>query len=64
MSEGVEQLNDGKVGHRLYTQMCFYGNCIIQKHCRYWIQTMQGIIEDMFKSPNFSAIWKESTRQA
>ena len=53
MSEGVEQLNDGKVGHPfVYSDVCFMVTAlfrntvgtgyIIQKHCRYWIQTTAG----------------------
>ena len=62
MSEGVEQLNDGKVGHPfVYSDVCFMVTALFRNTVGTGYRQLQGIIEDMLgkeKSPNFSAIWK------
>ena len=62
MSEGVEQLNENKVGAPfVYSDTCFMITALFRNTVGTGYRPLQGIIEDMLgkeKSPNFSAIWK------
>ena len=62
MSEGVNELNDGKVGHPfVYSDTSFMITALFRNTVGTGYRQLQRIIEDMLgkeKSPNFSAIWK------
>lgn len=62
MSEGLDELNDGKVGAPfLYSDTCFMITALFRNTIGTGYRQLQGIIEDMLgkeKSPNFSIIWK------
>ena len=62
MSEGVEQLNENKVGAPfVYSDTCFMITALFRNTVNTGYRQLQGIIEDMLgkeNSPNFSAIWK------
>ncbi len=62
MSEGVNELNDNKVGHPfVYSDTCFMITALFRNIVGTGYRQLQGIIEEMLgedKVPTFSAIWK------
>lgn len=62
MSEGVDELNDGKVGHPfVYSDACFMAVALFRNTIGIPYRQLQGIVEDCLgekDTPNFSAIYK------
>lgn len=62
MSEGVNELNDNKIGHPfVYSDTCFMITALFRNTVGTGYRQLQGIIEEMLgedKAPTFSAIWK------
>ncbi len=62
MSEGVDELNDNKVGAPfVYSDMCFMAVALFRNTVGVAYRQLQGIIEDCIgkeDTPNFSAIYK------
>ena len=62
MSEGVEQLNENKVGAPfVYSDACFMVMALFRNTIGIPYKQLQGIAEDCLgekDTPNFSAIWK------
>ena len=62
MSEGVDELNDNKVGAPfVYSDTCFMIMALFRNTIGTAYRQLQGIIEEILgeeKSPNFSAIYK------
>ncbi len=62
MSEGVDELNDGKVGHPfVYSDACFMAAALFKNTVDVAYRQLQGIIEiclDGKDTPKFSGIWK------
>ncbi len=66
MNQGVEQLNENKVGHPfVYSDGCFMIMALFKNTVGPAYRQLQGIVEEILgkeNSPNFSAIWKRISK--